>query len=237
MSAMPARDTMSIGEVLARLRSDFPDVSISKIRFLESEGLIEPQRAPSGYRRFTHDDVSRLRYVLSVQRDHYLPLRVIKRHLDALDRGLEQPLVGPALRQAAPAVDGRSMTESGDHRDARLTRADVVDAAGVGEDFFDQLVAYGIVTTRDGSSYYDRTALLITKIAAELASHGVEPRHLRAVRTAADRQVGLVEQVVAPLRRQRVPEAGGRAEDMAREIAALSTRLHALLVEVGLRRR
>ena len=94
---------MSIGEVLAQLRTEFPDVTISKIRFLESEGLVEPARTPSGYRKFSHADVARLRFVLATQRDHYLPLRVIKEHLDALDRGLEPPAV-PGERPRVPRV-------------------------------------------------------------------------------------------------------------------------------------
>src|SRR5436309_10001691 len=91
MTAVPSRAFMSIGEVLASLRAEYPDVTISKIRFLEAEGLIEPERTPSGYRKFSREDVARLRYVLSAQRDQYLPLRVIKAHLEAIDRGLEPP--------------------------------------------------------------------------------------------------------------------------------------------------
>ena len=106
MSAVPSRSLMSIGEVLTQLRSDFPDVTISKIRFLESEGLVEPARTPSGYRKFSHADVGRLHYVLATQRDHYLPLRVIKEHLDALDRGLEPPAI-PGGRPQAPTSAGR----------------------------------------------------------------------------------------------------------------------------------
>src|SRR6185437_7819069 len=98
-ASLPARGTLSIGEVLSQLRQEFPDVTISKIRFLEDQGLVEPDRTPAGYRKFTHDDVDRLRYVLAVQRDHYLPLRVIREHLDAMDRGL----VPPALPGGGPA--------------------------------------------------------------------------------------------------------------------------------------
>jgi DNA-binding transcriptional MerR regulator len=230
---------MSIGEVLAALRPEFPDVTISKIRFLESEGLIEPERTPSGYRKFSRDDIARLRYVLTAQRDNYLPLRVIKSHLEAIDRGLEPPATpggGPQVPRALVSADGLP-DAAAFHRDAselRLSRAELCDAAGVTDDQLTAMEQYGLVTARPGG-YYDGDALVIAKTVAELQGFGVEPRHLRAFRSAADREVGLVEQVVAPLVRQRNPEARGRADEVARELAALSVRLHAALVKAGLR--
>jgi DNA-binding transcriptional MerR regulator len=130
---------MNIGEVLARLRPDFPDVTISKIRFLESEGLVEPQRTPSGYRKFDHDDVQRLRYVLAAQRDHYLPLKVIKDHLEALDRGLEPPAQAgapPRVPVAVVSPDGMPGPEafSRDASELRLSRAELLDAAELTEE-------------------------------------------------------------------------------------------------------
>ena len=240
MSAQSSSPSMSIGEVLGALRPDFPDVTISKIRFLESEGLIEPERTPSGYRKFSHDDVSRLRYVLAAQRDNYLPLRVIKAHLEAIDRGLEPPATpggGPqvprALASVADGLPGPD-TFARESTELRLSREELVDAAGIDADQLGLLEQYGLVAARPGG-FYDGDALVIAKTVAEMSRFGLEPRHLRAFRAAADREVGLVEQVVAPLVRQRNPEARGRAEEVARELGALSVRLHAMLVKSGLR--
>jgi DNA-binding transcriptional MerR regulator len=235
----PSRAFMSIGEVLATLRTDFPDVTISKIRFLESEGLIEPERTASGYRKFSRDDVARLRYVLSAQRDNYLPLRVIKAHLEAIDRGLEPPATaggGPQVPRALAVAEGLPGPEAfgRDASELRLSREELVEAAGVDAALLDTLEQYGLVAARPGG-YYDGDALVIAKTVADMSRFGLEPRHLRAFRAAADREVGLVEQVVAPLVRQRNPEARGRAEEVARELAALSVKLHAMLVKSGLR--
>lgn len=237
-AAVPARSMMSIGEVLGALRADFPDVTISKIRFLESEGLVEPARTPSGYRKFSADDVERLRYVLSAQRDHYLPLRVIKDHLDALDRGLEPPpLPGGAPQVPAVQVDGAPAAAAfaGDHADVRVSRSELLASAGIDPEMLDQLESFGLVGRRRGSPHYDGDALVIARTVGELAGYGLEPRHLRAFRTAADREAGLVEQVVSPLLRQRSSQSHGRAEEVAREIAALSVTLHTALVRASMR--
>ena len=239
MSASARKAFMSIGEVLSQLRSDFPDVTISKIRFLETEGLIEPERTSSGYRKFSRDDVARLRYVLSAQRDRYLPLRVIKQHLEALDRGLE-PADGdaaPQVPRALTAVDGLPGPEAfvRDVSDVRLTREELATAAGLSVEQLDQLEQYGLVGPRPGGSFYDGDALLIAKTVAEMSRFGIESRHLRPFKSAADREIGLFEQVVAPLVRQRNPEARARAEEAVRELAALSIRLHSALVRAGLK--
>ena len=234
------RQTMSIGAVLALLRPDFPDVSISKIRFLEDQVLVEPERTPAGYRKFGHQDVERLRYVLGVQRDHYLPLRVIRDHLDALDRGLESPVTrgGPGSPRLVEAVDP---ADSPDQRERqvgtgqRLTRTQLLAAAGVDDGVLADLESHGLVSTRPGG-FYDADAVLVTRTAGELAAFGIEPRHLRAFRSAADREAGLVEQVVSPLRRQRGPEAAAHAEEVTREVSQLCVRLHATLVKSALER-
>jgi DNA-binding transcriptional MerR regulator len=225
-SAVPARSLMSIGEVLNALRGDFPDVTISKIRFLESEGLVEPARTPSGYRKFSHQDVERLRYVLSAQRDQYLPLRVIKEHLEAIDRGHEVP-VPPGGRLLEPG--------GGDNSEIRMSRSQLIEAAGIDADLLDQIENYGLVARRAGSTHYDGDALAVARAVAEMRVYGLEPRHLRAFRTGAEREAGLVEQVVAPLLRQRDPEARARAEEVVREMGALSVRLHTALVRTALR--
>jgi DNA-binding transcriptional MerR regulator len=231
---------MSIGEVLSLLRADFPEISISKIRFLEAEGLVEPERTPSGYRKFSHRDVERLRYVLTSQREHYLPLKVIKEHLDAIDRGLEPPEVsgrGPQVPRMVLAGDGSPAAESfaSDASELRLSKAELLEGAEIDEELLAQLDTFGLVRPRPGSHHYDGDALVIAKTAGELAAFGIEPRHLRAFKTAADREVGLVEQVVAPMRRARDAGARARAEDTIAQMAALSVRLHATLVKSGLR--
>lgn len=228
---------MSIGDVLGRLRPEFPDVTISKIRFLESEGLIEPQRTPSGYRKFTHEDLQRLRYVLAAQRDHYLPLKVIREHLDALDRGLQppdSPGAQPRVPMSLVTDDGLPSAEAfaRDPSELRLSRAELLVASGADEAQLAELESYGLVSQR--ANHFDGDALAVTKTVAEMAAFGFEPRHLRAYKASADREVGLVEQVVAPLRRQRGADAAGRAEEVVRELAALSVRLHAALVKSGL---
>jgi DNA-binding transcriptional MerR regulator len=234
-----AERLLSIGAVLGVLRGSFPEVTISKIRFLEAEGLVEPQRTPSGYRKFSNADVERLAYVLRMQRDHYLPLRVIREHLDAMDRG-EAP---PAL--PAPTVAGGSIEEA--ERDSleafgvpggsvRLGRAELLAAVGIGEAQLAEWESYGLLTA-DQDGGFDADTLQVAKLVLELGSYGLEPRHLRAVKAAAEREVGLVEQVVAPLRRHRNPQTRAHAAATARELAALCVRLHAALVHVGLRSR
>jgi DNA-binding transcriptional MerR regulator len=231
---------MSIGEVLSLLRADFPEVSISKIRFLEAEGLIEPERTPSGYRKFSHRDVERLRYVLTSQREHYLPLKVIKDHLDAIDRGLEPPTIpgaGPQVPRVVLAGDGYPTpdTFAPDSSELRLSRAEILAGAEIDEALLDQLETFGLVKPRPGSAHYDGDALVVAKTAGELAAFGIEPRHLRSFKNAADREVGLVEQVVSPMRRGRDAAAKARAEDAIVQMAALSVRLHATLVKAALR--
>jgi DNA-binding transcriptional MerR regulator len=217
MSAQPARAYYGIGEVLAQLSGEFPDVRISKIRFLESEGLIEPARSPSGYRRFSRHDVQRLRYILTAQRDHYLPLRVIKEKLESPDGAAE--LASPA----------GSATPGGG---TLLSRGELLVAAGLDAERLDELEEFGLIRRR--GRQYGQDALAVARLVAELGAFGVQARHLRAVKAAAERETSLIEQVVAPLLRQRSPGATGRAGQTAREIAALSIRLHAALVEAEL---
>lgn len=235
----PSRSRMNIGEVLDRLRPDFPGITIPKIRFLEDKGLIKPERTPAGYRKFSGDDVDRLRYVLRMQRDHYLPLKVIGEHLDAIDRGLEPPpidAVVPTVPKVALAADGLPSPASFTRRDnLRLSRRELVKIAEISEELLEQLEQYGLITARPGTGHFDTDALVVARTARELADFGFEPRHLRAFKTSADREVGLVEQVVAPHKRGKDAAAKARAEEAVSEIAALSVRLHATLVKIGLR--
>lgn len=236
-SALPNRSYMTIGEVLARLHPDFPDVTISKIRFLEAEGLVEPARTQSGYRKFTEYDLERLQYVLAAQRDHYLPLRVIREQLAAVEEGDGVPLVGSA---GPPPPDGASLPGPESFVDAtrtRFSRDELLEASGLSADDLDTLEGYGLVSVRPGKASYDEDALLVARMAAELAAFGIEARHLRGFGSAADRAVDLVEQVVTPLRRHRGAEDAARADEAARELAALFVRLHAALVKSRLGRR
>lgn len=227
---------MSIGEVLEVLRSDFPDVTISKIRFLEEKGLVQPGRTPSGYRKFSSDDLDRLRYVLSVQRDHYLPLRVIREHLHAWDAGVEPPPIGhpTGLPRLVPdQSDTSSTTPSTDHP-VLLTREDLVAATGVEEALLASLESFGLVTTLPGGQEYDVESLSVIRAASALAGYGIEPRHLRAFRVAAEREAGLAEQVAAPMRHQRGSEASARADEVVGEVAGLCLQLHSALVRAAL---
>ena len=235
---------MSIGEVLARLRPEFPDVTISKLRFLEAEGLVEPLRAPSGYRKFTPAHVERLRFVLAAQRDRYLPLRVIREQLDEMERG--ERVVGPAPAPPAPmasipmasmpappaaAVVPQVRVELGD---SRLTRAELAERSGLDDAGLEDLEQYGLlVPTANG--FYGGDALMVARIAAQLADYGIEGRHLRPYRATADREVGLLAQLVPPLARQAGPTGRAQALATVHELAALCAQLHGALVRQGLR--
>ena len=221
---------LSIGEVLAVLRDDFPDVTISKIRYLESEDLVHPQRTPSGYRKFSSADVARLRYVLAAQRDHYLPLRVIKEHLEALDRG--EPLPGGS--NGPVAVPPPTAGEDSEGAGRPLSAEQFARAAGLEPEQLADCVQFGLLST-DEHGRHPVGDLPVARAAAGLARHGIEPRHLRVYRNGVDREAGLVEQVVAPVLRARSEEARTRATEKLRELAALSAQLHQALLEARLR--
>ena len=215
MSAEPARAYVGIGEVLDLLRPEFPDVTVSKIRFLEKEGLIQPARTPSQYRKYTTADVDRLRYILTVQRDQYLPLRVIKNQLDGRDEDASSRL---ASHPAGPATP--------------LTRRDLLAATGLDEARLAELEDFGLV--RRTGRHYGPEALAAAEAVVALDGHGVQARHLRVLRASVERETALIEQVVAPMLRQRSPGARDRAGRTAREIAAITLRLHAALIEAAL---
>lgn len=235
---------MSIGEVLGALLPDFPDLKISKIRFLEDEGLIQPARTVSSYRKFSHADLARLRYVLTQQRDNYLPLKVIRDNLDAFDRGLELPdgQTGsprlPILALSRTGSGGGGLPGADDFQSGpvvRLSRAELCSHTGLSEEMVGSLEQYGLLVP-DRKGYFTTEAVEIATAVGELSRFGIGARHLRPFRTAADREIGLMQQVVTPMMRQKTPEARGRAEETIRELAALSVRLHAALVRTGLHR-
>lgn len=273
---MSDRPYLSIGEVLGLLLEEFPDVTISKIRFLESQGLIEPERTPSGYRKFYDDDVSRLRFILREQREHYLPLKVIKGRLVDGDtetepawttsadspRGVRNVTVtaerpDPASHPSAagkPARDtvsasttsaptvasqgavARDVTDALE-RPQMLSREELVALTGVDTDTLDQLEQFGLITVRRVAQQprYDSTACDIAELATRFARLGIEVRHLRAWRVGADREVGLFEQRVAPLLRQRNPQAKVDVATLLDELVSLSGRLHTALVADAVR--
>ncbi|MGH1563242.1 transcriptional regulator FtsR [Mumia sp. DW29H23] len=235
----PHAGRLSIGEVLDELRADFPDISISKIRYLETEGLVEPERTPSGYRKFSRADVERLHLVLRVQRDTYWPLKVIRQKLDDLDRGVVAPddegtLQVPRVIMSSDGLPGPD-TFASSPKDIRFRRAELLQATGIAEELLDAAEQYGLVSPSSG--YFTEADVVIVKTLGDLAAFGLEPRHLRSFRSAADREVGMVEQIVEPLRRRRDPGSAARADETARNVAALSVVLHTMLVKNGLRRR
>ncbi|QIS03651.1 MerR family DNA-binding transcriptional regulator [Nocardia brasiliensis] len=261
---------MSIGSVLDLLRPDFPDVTISKIRFLEAEGLIRPERTPSGYRRFSVADCERLRFVLTAQRDQYLPLKVIKEQLEAIDSGAASLGVREARARAhsgragasEPTSTGSASERPGtsggnsngaaaprrlgvvpseispddlrfDH-EIRLTRADLLAKAEIDDAFLNDLIRANLITP-GAAGFFDGDAVTLAKTAKAMSEFGLEARHLRAFKLAADREAALVAQIAAPIAKSRDAGARARAEETVRELAALSLTLHACLVKSSVR--
>ena len=216
--------TISIGEVLSLLKREFPDITISKIRFLESEGLITPERTASGYRRFSDRDVAQLRAVLTMQRDQYLPLKVIREQLD--EHGPDAPV----------AVAGTGLRPDDFRAGAgkvRLTRGELADQAGLPEAYIAQLESSGLVWATP-AGHFDADALAIASVIARLAGFGVEARHLRSFRVAADRDTGLLEQIMTPYSKPRDAQAKAKSQETVRELAALFVQLHAALLRAEL---
>ncbi|MDR1790862.1 MAG: MerR family transcriptional regulator [Propionibacteriaceae bacterium] len=219
----------SIGQVKAILEGEYPDISISKIRFLESEGLISPERAPSGYRRYAESDIERLRYILDAQKHHYLPLNVIREQLEAMDRG--EPVDGtlsaePKSAEAAPAAPPVTRPRQQlPQRAMRISRRDLLNASGVSEAMLAELEKQALVKPRRGTIYYDRDALAVCVIARKLATYGIDARHLRIVKQSAERETGLIEQAITPYLR-RNPMARG----LPNEVMNLILNAHAAMM-------
>lgn len=233
-----SRDYLSIGEVLDAIREDFPDVSISKIRFLEAEGLIQPERTASGYRKFFETDVSRLRYILSLQKEHFLPLKVIRERLAAVDsNGGSYPVstttaVAPAPPSAgapAPEVETQVL-ESG----ASLERVELLQASGLTDPELTSLEDFGLITTRDGRAY-DENDLVIARAAKKMFAFGAEARHLRMYRQFAERETAFFSQIVAPVSRRGDEKSAAASERSMRELATLARQLHDAALRSSLR--
>jgi len=267
------RSHLSIGEVLNLLQDEFPDITISKIRFLESQGLLDPERTPSGYRKFYEEDIERLRWILRQQKENFLPLKVIKERLASgqLDEpapahaAVAVPAVAvapepdpvvdaaPAARGRAPASasasSSRSPRSTGRERarspepllDAgptgvSLTRDEVMAAAGLSSKELADLERFDLVTGRPlgNTVYYGDEALVVAKLAAGFMSHGVEARHLRMYKVAAEREAGVFEQLVVPLLKQRNPAARQQATEKLDDLAGLGSRLRDALLRAAL---
>jgi DNA-binding transcriptional MerR regulator len=254
MTRMPhvvARSHLSIGEVLSLLQEEFPDITISKIRFLESQGLLDPERTPSGYRKFYDPDLERLRWILHQQRENFLPLKVIKDRLAESDRrgipieDLErtQPAGGAG---AAPVDDTVPLTTRPAHApksepaaavdapmtSVSLTRPELASTIGITEDDVVDLERFGIITGRSvgKETYFDGHDVVVARAAAGFLKYGVEARHLRMFKTAAEREAGFIEQIVMPLAKQRTPGSRERAVETAADLARHGERLRAALL-------
>jgi len=233
---------MSIGEVLNLLKDEFPDITISKIRFLESQGLLEPERTPSGYRKFFDEDVERLRYILREQRERFLPLKVIKRKLASWDTG-DHPLSPVAVNAVVESLgpEPEEPSEEDELIDPptalSLSLEELAAAAGLERDLVKEMRDYGLISPHlNGSNQvFDADALLVAKLAKGFFKYGVEPRHLRMYRTAADRESSFFEQVVTPLLRQRNPEARRMATEALSELTSLARQLKGALLRTNLR--
>lgn len=237
-----SRDYLSIGEVLDSLREEFPDVSISKIRFLESEGLISPERTTSGYRKFFRDDVDRLRSILALQRDHFLPLKVIRDRLaagGALD-GAAGEAAAPTPRVAQPPAGAEPSSSEPEASPvaaltgAQLHRDELARAANLAPDQLAALEDFGVLA-RPAGDVYDETDLLIARAAGGMLELGLEARHVRMYRQFAEREAGLFEQLVAPVARRKAGDGQSESTHALNRLATLARQMHEGMLRSSLR--
>jgi DNA-binding transcriptional MerR regulator len=261
---------LSIGEVLALLHDEFPDVTISKIRFLESQGLIDPERTPSGYRKFYDGDVERLRFILHEQKEHFLPLKVIKDRLDSGEPGVDDNgnegatyELAESERDGEPAAPAaHSISAAADRLDATEERVpiwmvrtpaaaassptqsgttysfeEVAASAGITVEELKEVERFGLVIGHPvgGATFYDGHAVVAARTAAAFLRYGVEPRHLRLYRNAADREAGLIEQVIMPWVKQRNPQSRAQARTTLEALARLGGELREAVLRQSLR--
>ncbi len=215
-------DALSIGEVINLLRDDFPDVSVSKIRFLESQGLIDPDRTNSGYRQFSTHDVARLRFILQQQRDHFLPLKVIKSKLTLWERGESQ--------ETSDTTE-TDLNEVGEP----IERSDLLKRSRLRDDELDALQSFGLISAVGDTGVFPAEAAIIATEAKRLIDLGLEPRHLRTVQLAAQRESDLLTQLVAPLLRASNPEARSQARDVMANAAESVAAIHRAQLTIHLR--
>jgi len=238
----------SIGEVLHLLEGEFPEITISKIRFLESQGLLNPERTPSGYRKFAQDDVDQLRWILLQQRDNFLPLRVIKQRLEDGEWSLDDVEGdGEGEASSAPSEPPGRPTPAGNSTTGRpldfgatsasFTVQELADSTGLDITEIRDLQKHGILEaiTEDPAPLFDEDAFVIAKAASAFMRHGVEPRHLKAWRIAAEREAGILEQLTLPLVRQGSPAAKSRSIELASELVTLGGDLRYAMLRRSLR--
>ena len=230
------RNYRSIGEVLVNVKTEFPDITISKIRFLESEGLITPERTPSGYRKFYAEDVERLKSILRLQRDEYLPLKVIKERLLQADNGEQEP--AQTLEQAAAGADpdgGEELAEA--PTGLQMSLEEMAAATGVDRDRIKELETFGIVCSHgpEGGTYYDGDDYVTLSIVKDFLRFGIEPRHLTMYKHFADRESAFFEALVAPTLRQKNPDARRAATQTLGELTATSRKFKQALLRTNLR--
>jgi DNA-binding transcriptional MerR regulator len=222
-------DLLTIGEVLNQVRSEFDDISISKIRFLEAEGLIVPSRTKSGYRKFSSSDVEKLRYILRMQRDHYLPLKVIKEHIEAIDRGLKpeiDEIEKPKVPSALVDLNQLGIKKS----NIRVTREELITNTSITDQDLKESEDYGLIKVLADKRHYDDIAVKTARVIAALSGFGLEPRHLKFLKSGSDRESSLIKQVASPMSRSKRPDAAEQALEMMREISNLTNQLHFILV-------
>lgn len=228
-----SRDYLSIGEVLESVREEFPDVSISKIRFLEAEGLIAPERTPSGYRKFYDGDVTRLRYILSLQRDQFLPLKVIRERLNEADSNGGAYTVGERPAPHTEAGPERADVSS-EATGVQMSREELRDAAGLTDAELRGLEEFGLLDGQETGSF-DEYALVVARAAKKFFGYGAEPRHLRMYKQFAEREASFFEQIVSPVARKRDPEGQREATRSMQELVTLSRQLREGVIRSSLR--
>ncbi|HEC09097.1 MAG TPA: MerR family DNA-binding transcriptional regulator [Acidimicrobiales bacterium] len=258
-----SREHLSIGEVLTLIQQDFPDVTISKIRFLESQGLLSPERTPSGYRKFREADLEQLRWVLRQQKERFLPLKVIRESLARGEHLRPEPepepqSVADQTTRSGPSAEGDRAVPSGSAApDAAsadvgdgiggledvgptslaLSVEELLAATGLSPEDLQSLESYGLIESRSigPATYYDGEALIVAKLAAGFAVFGVEARHLRMYKVAAQREASVFEQVIMPLVRQRNPSSARKAREQLEEMARMGARMRGAMIRLALR--
>ena len=229
---MPTRNYQSIGEVLVSVKAEFPDITISKIRFLEAEGLIDPERTPSGYRKFYDLDVEKLKSILRLQRDEYLPLKVIKERLARQESGQDE------LPEETEAAQGEVAEELAEPPTGlQMSIEEMAAATGVDRERIEELESYGLVCSHGPSSakYYDGDDYVVLSIVKDFFRYGIEPRHLTMYKHFEEREAAFFETLVMPQLRQRNPDARRQATASLTDLAKASRKLKQAMLRTNLR--